>query len=547
MLTPAQARAAAAPPGGEIVYVAPLTGQYVDGDPSQALWRMRPDGSGRKRLLDVHEFVRDPAWSPDGSRLAFVSGQEDVADSQAFDHLWVANADGSGAHRLSIGVHTSKQIFMGSPVWSPDGQTLALSISQHDDDWPAHGVAWARNGLVLLIEPATNRWHVLYGPDEDATVGSLSWTRNGSSLLTTISDVQNDVSKVVRIDAATGAVTDLSWPGGTQDLSGLTFSPDGRRVACIVTTDEGRRVGLQVRDATSGDVLVDVPTDGDTLDGPAWSPDGRWLANWMWTGEDNMYLLVSATTGAVRSQVLAGSAAAWRPQPSSASPASYRAQASCYGADYGAGDIDTRTSPTVAAGYLKPAGFKATVHRNDSAESALKRLAGDEIFYFDGHGNWDIISFAGRGGGSRSALMTSSNRNYQKIERYADLGATDLWQLDLAVFNSCDAGLDADTDGNLLRSFVANGCLCAIGFDGEVTAAAGERWADAFFRYACKEGREVQTAALKAAADSSARTLFFWGEEGISPGSVVVKRRVTGALYIDDSPPRYVGNGLPEY
>jgi hypothetical protein len=51
----------------------------------------------------------------------------------------------------------------------------------------------------------------------------------------------------------------------------------------------------------------------------------------------------------------------------------------------------------------------------------------------------------------------------------------------------------------------------------------------------------------KGAADSSTRTLFCWGEAGISPGSVVVDRRVTGELFIDSSPDRYVGSGLPEY
>jgi hypothetical protein len=36
-------------------------------------------------------------------------------------------------------------------------------------------------------------------------------------------------------------------------------------------------------------------------------------------------------------------------------------------------------------------------------------------------------------------------------------------------------------------------------------------------------------------------------EAGISPGSVVVKRRVTGELFIDSSPARHVGSGLPEH
>jgi len=69
----------------------------------------------------------DPAWSPDGSHLAFVQATASPANVAASDtaswfathHLWVANADGSGAKEL-----TSAGSGVEAPAWSRDGQHL---------------------------------------------------------------------------------------------------------------------------------------------------------------------------------------------------------------------------------------------------------------------------------------------------------------------------------------------------------------------------------------------------------------------------------------
>ena len=57
----------------------------------------------------------DPAWSPDGARIAFNTGLDNAA------RVWVARADGSGARPI-----TRPGLFASAPAWSPDGSLIAM-------------------------------------------------------------------------------------------------------------------------------------------------------------------------------------------------------------------------------------------------------------------------------------------------------------------------------------------------------------------------------------------------------------------------------------
>jgi Tol biopolymer transport system component len=77
---------------------------------------MNVDGSNVQRLTTAAGEDTAPAWSPDGSRIAFVSSRDGNAE------IYVMNADGSGQTRL-----TSDKKDDASPSWSPDGSKLAFS------------------------------------------------------------------------------------------------------------------------------------------------------------------------------------------------------------------------------------------------------------------------------------------------------------------------------------------------------------------------------------------------------------------------------------
>jgi Tol biopolymer transport system component len=83
---------------------------------------MNADGGSPTRLTENPADDQLPAWSPDGSKIAFQSNRGGGGDH--FD-IWVMNADGSDQHQLT---HTRAGAF--APTWSPAGTKLALQSNR---------------------------------------------------------------------------------------------------------------------------------------------------------------------------------------------------------------------------------------------------------------------------------------------------------------------------------------------------------------------------------------------------------------------------------
>src|SRR5690242_8768570 len=86
---------------------------------------MNPDGTDRQLLINGHGttgcgFNDQPAWSPDGQKIAFVT----CAAPDGHTAIGVVNADGSGFHFL---LTTTNFNAIYHPSWSPDGTTIAYT------------------------------------------------------------------------------------------------------------------------------------------------------------------------------------------------------------------------------------------------------------------------------------------------------------------------------------------------------------------------------------------------------------------------------------
>jgi dipeptidyl aminopeptidase/acylaminoacyl peptidase len=105
------------------------------GDRREHLFVVPADGSAEERQLTDGDFEDDgPAWSPDGTKIAFASAREDDWDTSVIRDLYVVDADGGEPQLL-----THQDGWAAYPEWSPDGDSIAYLYRPGVFDEPRHG------------------------------------------------------------------------------------------------------------------------------------------------------------------------------------------------------------------------------------------------------------------------------------------------------------------------------------------------------------------------------------------------------------------------
>ena len=237
------------PDGRWVVYTVHTTDVEKDKHATN-LWLASVDGSSNRALTFGDKNQSGPRWSPDGKRLAFLSGR---GDEDKGDQLWILDMAGGEAHQV-----TALKGDVGDFAWAPDGQHLVLVVQDPD------------SSADLKKDEATPPIVITRFQFKEDMVGYLTARRSHLFLL----------------DLSGGEPRQLT--SGDHDELLPRFSPDGKLIAYVTKrgadpdrSDDWDVYLMEPRAGAPERQLTHTPESDDDPDwesAPAWSPDGKTIA-----------------------------------------------------------------------------------------------------------------------------------------------------------------------------------------------------------------------------------------------------------------------------
>ncbi len=200
------------------------------------------DGSDPQTVVTSNEPLLSPRWSPDGSRLAYVSFESRKPV------VYVQN--------LGTGARTAVANFRGSnssPAWSPDGRRLAVTLSRDGG-----------SQIFVMSADGSDAKRVMSSGSIDT---EAHFTPDGGSLLFT-SD-RGGSAQIYRLNLGSNAVERLTFEG-SYNVSPRPY-PDGKGFAFV--RRDGGRYQIATQDYATKQVQVLTAGPGD--ESPSVAPNGK--------------------------------------------------------------------------------------------------------------------------------------------------------------------------------------------------------------------------------------------------------------------------------
>jgi dipeptidyl aminopeptidase/acylaminoacyl peptidase len=314
------------PDGKRVVYVRQFADLMTDRNYSN-LWIVDFDGSNHRPLTTGNYSDTSPRWSPDGSRLAYLS------DREGSPQIHVRWMDTGQSARI-----TNIQQPPSGINWSPDGKWISLVVlvpspaPKIADVMPAPpGAKWADPPVIVntmtyrfdqagYLKPGYH--HLFVVPAEGGTPRQISsgdfqhggpglrgggdavWTPDGRSLIVSLNrrsprELEPLDTEIYEYSVADGSMKQLTRRKGPDGAPAV--SPDGKLIAYLGFDDRYQgyqitRLHVMNRDGSGARAISKLDRD---IAAPRWSADGRGLFA-MYDEQGNTKLALHSLDGSVR-------------------------------------------------------------------------------------------------------------------------------------------------------------------------------------------------------------------------------------------------------
>jgi len=251
------------------------------------LWIMSASGGDRRQLThspaNTAAGESNPAWSPDGSRLAYVNWAGVTNGTGC--RLWVVDAAGANNHRVNV--LGSSESVIGTPAWSPDGQRIAFANMMNLEGNPDK--AWV---ALFSYDFVTGQTTQLCRVATGDVIEGMTWSADGLGVEFSVDNgdaVQIGqigghrvrlVSSLRSVSVASHQVSTLAIAPSQSRFTGIARSPNGRSVAVALIRGGSERSAILTgpMGGKPTHTVVKALQATTAYEAVSWSPSAKQLA-----------------------------------------------------------------------------------------------------------------------------------------------------------------------------------------------------------------------------------------------------------------------------
>ncbi len=237
------------PNASTIVFARGPNASCSSSDTDTDLYVVDAIGGNERRLTTTPEVEELPAYSPDGSKIAYTRSFQNLANNTFSRTIFVMNADGTGQTQI-----TSDIIDAGRPTWSPDGTKLAFDgfLIGANSPTQIYAVNADGTGLVQITSDASIR-RTVPSWQHYSISGRVTGNTTGVPITMTLAGT---LTRVTQTDSAGNYVFGNLTPGGNYSVTPISnafgFNPG--------KADVNNLIGNQVANFVVLPAVIPAPT-----------------------------------------------------------------------------------------------------------------------------------------------------------------------------------------------------------------------------------------------------------------------------------------------